>query len=193
MNKILVVVCAVALCFGALGADAQTPTVQPYFDGGSVLADCPPDGGDPDENPVFGTLWIVAHNWNIWLTAIEYQIVYPAQMVFEGDFYDDANMLKDGSSPLGVSFAWTTNPAAGWSDVLVQSVKFAWNCTDCSVQGILVTVQGHPASPEPNHVVRGVDWSTEDFVYGVGMSAIICPTVPVEETTWGGIKALYDN
>ena len=71
MKKILVVVCAVAFCLGAANAGAQTavPYVQIYFDEGqsvTVLEECP-------TGPV-GTLYVVAHNWNMWMAAIEYLI-----------------------------------------------------------------------------------------------------------------------
>jgi len=190
MKKILVVVCAVAFCLGAASADAQVPYVQVYFDSlhtESVLEECPTD---PQ-----GTLYVVAHNWGIWMSGIEYQINYPPEMTFLGDFIDEDRQLSIGSSPTGISIAWKNAPGAAFVSLRLQTVSVWYTCDGCQVQNITVTVVKHPVSDptQPNHMVRAVDWPDEADHWGVGMASVICPTVPVEETTWGGIKAQYGD
>jgi hypothetical protein len=194
MNKILVVVCAVVICFGAVGASAQTPTVQPYFQGGQINVPQCPEGGDSGTIP--GNIYVLAHNWNIWMSALEYQVEWPTQLIFVGDVPADPAWLTIGTSinpATGISYSFGT-PVNAYNDVLIETISFFWNCSGCATaQNITVTVMGAPASPEPPSVVRAVDFWSEEYVYGIGMQAIVCPIVPVEETTWGGIKALYNE
>jgi hypothetical protein len=194
MNKILVVVCAVVISLGAVGASAQTPTVQPYFDGGLIeVPECPLGGDEPGTNPILGNIYVLAHNWNVWMSAIEYKVNWPAQLIYTGDVIANPDWLVLGGSLTGISYSFGT-PVNAYNDFTLQTIKFIWNCSGCSTaQNITVMVVGHPASPEPPSVVRAVDFWSEEYVYGIGMSAIVCPTVPVEETTWGGIKALYNE
>jgi hypothetical protein len=83
MKKILVVVFAIAVVFTAISASAQIPYVAVYFDDTykDMTADCPdaPPGTVPD------SAYVVTHNWNMWMNAIEYAIDYPPQMYWTGD------------------------------------------------------------------------------------------------------------
>ena len=187
MKKILVVVCAVAFCLGAASANAQVAYVQPYFDElhtVTVLDSCP---SEP-----LGTIYVVAHNWGIFMSAIEYQINYAPQITWLGDNIDDVAMLKIGSSPTGISLAWKNTPGLAFTSLLLQTASVLYNCSGCEEQNITVTVVKHPASDptKPNYMVRALDFNQNEY-WGIGMVAIICPTVPVEETTWGSIKAQY--
>lgn len=186
MKKILVVVCAVAFCLGAASVDAQVPYVQPYFDElqtVSVLETC---------TSGLGTIYIVAHNWGMFMSAIEYQVNYAPQIVFIADLVDTDNILVIGQSPTGISLAWKNAPGVAFTSLRLQEVTVNYLCDGCDYQNVTVTVTKHPASDEtmPNHLVRALDFNQNEF-WGVGMTAVICPTVPVEETTWGGIKAQY--
>lgn len=172
---------------GAASASAQVPYVQAYFDElhtVTVLDQCPTE-------PI-GRLYIVAHNWGIFMSAIEYQIVYPPQITFLGDFIDEENILSIGQSPTGIALAWKNIPGLAFESLRLQEVSVAYTCTACNDQDITITVVKHPASDptQPNYLVRAVDFWLSEF-WGVGMASVICPTVPVEEATWGGIKALY--
>ena len=178
---------AFTLCLGASSASAQVPYVQPYFNElhtETVLSSCPTD-------PV-GTIYIVAHNWGIFFSAIEYQIDYSPQITFFGDNIDEANILSIGQSPSGIALAWKNTPGLAFTTLRLQEVSVYYTCSGCDDQNITVRVVKHPASDpaQPSHMVRALDfWQNEHW--GVGMVAVICPTVPVEETSWGGIKAMY--
>jgi hypothetical protein len=187
MKKVLVVVCAVAFCLGAASADAQVPYVQPYFDElqtVTILDECPTDPA--------GRLYIVAHNWGIFMSAIEYRIEYAPEITFLGDFIDEANILSIGSSPTGIALAWKNSPGVAFTSLRLQEVSVFYTCTACEVTNITVTVKKHPDSDptQPDYLVRALDFNQNEY-WGIGMVAVICPTVPVEETTWGGIKAQY--
>ena len=184
---VLAAAVAITICLGADSAGAQVPYVQPYFDElhtVTVLNSCPTE-------PI-GRLYIVAHNWGIFMSAIEYQILYPPQITFLGDFIDDANMLSIGQSPSGIALAWKNVPGLAFKSLLLQEVSVFYTCTACDDQDIAVTVVKHPASDptQPNYMVRALDFWQNEF-WGIGMTAVICPTVPVEQTTWGGIKSMY--
>ena len=101
-------------------------------------------------------------------------------------------MLKIGSSPLGIALSWKNAPGVAFTSLRLQEASVAWNCSGCTDQNITVTVKKHPASDAtmPDYMVRALDFNQNEF-WGIGMVAVICPTVPVEETTWGGIKAQY--
>jgi hypothetical protein len=145
MKKVLVVVCAVAFCLGAASADAQVPYVQPYFDElqtVTILDECPTDPA--------GRLYIVAHNWGIFMSAIEYRIEYAPEITFLGDFIDEANILSIGSSPTGIALAWKNSPGVAFTSLRLQEVSVFYTCTACEVTNITVTVKKHPDSdPTP--------------------------------------------
>ena len=190
MNKILVVVCAVVICFGAIGAQAQLPTVQPYWTGGQViLPECPLGGDEPFTNPMLGEFYVIAHNWNMFMTAIEYSIVYPPQVMFPTDLPADPSWLVLGASQIGISISMPT-PFNTFGDRLLETVRFIWNCSECEVPNIEFKLEGHPDSGS-YPLIRAVDRFGDEH-YGQGTSLWICFTTPVEETTWGGIKALYE-
>jgi hypothetical protein len=48
-------------------------------------------------------------------------------------------------------------------------------------------VTAHPGTG----FVGGVDYPNYDLVPAVGMTSLVCPTVPLEDTTWGKIKSIY--
>lgn len=195
MKRFLVVVCAVAVCLGAATVHAQTavPMVSVYFDeyfGVTGLEQCPVE-------PI-GTVYVVAENWDMWMQSIEYAIDYPAQMVWLGDAVDDATQLKLGSSPLfgvhgGIAVTWQTR-GNGFHPLLIQTASIAWDCQGCTVQNIpVVVVQKATAEALPGGLIRALESPNFETHGGVGMTSYLCATVPVEETTWGAVKALYGN
>ena len=193
MKKVLVVVFAVAISIGAV-ANAQVPNVQIYFDEGLKYSqkNCPtaPLGSVAD------TLHVVANNFGIWMNAIEYSVIYPAQLMWVGDIDESlSGALSIGSSPYigdgtgGVGIAFTP-PRNGFVQLEVQKVVVVWMCNDCGPanQDVPIIVVPYEASG----LVRAVEWPNLNTVIGVGMTSLICATTPVQETTWGQIKALYD-
>ena len=191
MKKILVVVFAVVVMLGAAQVNAQVPYVQVYFDEfwqTSVLPSCP----DVPVGTQVGTLYVVAHNFNMWLNGIEYMIEYPPEMTWLGDFIG-ANQLSIGNSPAGIGITWPI-PGNSFGGILTQTANILWMCEGCGATNIAVTVVKHPSTPWPEqHLVRAVRWPDLEIVAGVGMASVVCPVIPVQETTWGGIKAQYND
>jgi hypothetical protein len=186
MRKVLLVFSALlVLSLGTSIVSAQpTPNVQVFFDeyfGQTSLEGCPADA----PGTVTGTLYVVASNFNMWISAIEYSIDFPPQIIFGGD---DTGGLNIGSSPAGLATSWPF-PINGYSPVLVNKVTIIYNCQLCfEGMDIPITVIPHLLTG----YVRAVRWPDNTLVNGVGMKSLICPTVPAEETTWGNIKALYN-
>lgn len=184
MRKVLFIFSALLiLSLGTSIVSAQTPNVQVFFDeyfGQTHLAQCPP--GAPGS--VIDSAYVVASNFSMWISAIEYGIVYPPQLIFLGD---DTGGLDIGNSGSGIASSWPF-PINGYSPVLVNKIKFIYNCQLCFEQDIPIVVIPHPLTG----FVRAVRWPDNNLFNGVGMTSLICPTVPAEETTWGNIKALYN-
>ena len=184
MKKVLFVFSALLiLSLGTSIVSAQTPNVQVFFDeyyGVTHLDSCPPES----PGTVTGYLYVVASNFNCWISAIEYMIEYPPDLLFTLDMTGGLNL---GTSQIGLATSWTF-PINGFNPVLVNKVMFTFNCQLCFEQDIPITVVPHPDTG----FLRIVRWSDSALISGVGMTSLICPTVPAEETTWGNIKALYN-
>jgi hypothetical protein len=191
MKKTLVVVVAIAIGLFASVSSAQTPHVVVYFDNTMTQMDacCPaaPAG------TVQQYLYVVANNFNMWVSGIEYMISYPTSLLFLGDIVDDGpggTQLKIGQSVSGIGITWPL-PANGFEPLLCQKASVLWMCeAGDPIADQLLVVLPFPSSGK----VRAIRWPDEVEVLGVGLTSVVCPTViPVEETTWGGIKALYDE
>jgi hypothetical protein len=201
MKKTLVVVVAIAIALSASLASAQTPFVAVTFDNGYTQMDalCPPD----PSGTVFADLYVVAHNFNMWVSAIEYQISLPPSLLFLGDFIGD-NQLSIGASVTGIGISWPL-PANGFEALRCQRISILWQCQNVGTveepacvlaDGVtafndhLIHVLPYPTSGK----IRAIRWPDEVEVLAIGLSSVICgDVIPVEETTWGGIKALYDE
>ena len=191
MKKILVVVFAVVVMLGAAQVNAQVPYVQVYFDEAwqtPVLESCP----DLPPGTEVSTIYVVAHNFNMWMNGIEYMINYPTELTWLGDSIGP-DRLSIGNSPSGIGVTWPV-PGNGFGGLLVQTANVLWMCEGCSSNDITITVVRHPFTPWPEtHLVRAVRWPDLGIVQGVGMAAAVCLIIPVQETTWGGIKAQYND
>jgi hypothetical protein len=179
---------------------AQLPRLQVYFDASftETYANCPdsPPGTEIQE------LYFVAHNFNAWLSAIEFRVLYPPQMMFLGDNLDDGQgglKLMLGTSPEGIAVAWTV-PANGFEPLFVSRATVLWMCQGCAEVNHRVCFDVYPTSGK----LRAVRWPDESIIYGFGQAGMICPTccptgpvicpdytIPVQPTTWGAVKALY--
>lgn len=188
MKNVLVVVIAVAIGLTAVHASAQIPNVSIYFDKTFTETgkNCPvaPPG------TVMDSIWVVANNFNMWMNAIEYTIEYPSKVLWVGDAFPP-DRLTIGSSPSGVGVSWPL-PANAFGALVIQKARFFWMCDQCGPtdfdRNVPWTVLPYPLQS----TVRAVRWPDLVIVPGVGMTSLICPTTPVHETTWGGIKALYE-
>jgi hypothetical protein len=180
MRKVLALT-AVLMILGSF-AFAQTPNVQMVFDEGYSTQ---------TKVCAFGEIfqgYLVARNFNCWMQAIEYNVQYPAGLNKLGELYP-VGTLQIGAATddylLGFAEVWTV-PQNAFQPVLTATVNFF--CVDCIPDSPIVVI--------PNTIsgfLRATDYPANNFIYGVGMTSIMCPvTIPTENMTWGGVKALYE-
>jgi hypothetical protein len=180
-------------------ATAQVPHVQIYFNGNTTYntfsgtgEDCKSPGTAPD-------LYVVMRGWNMFLLLVDFSIDFPPALFFAGETRP-ANTLQIGSSPStselgGIAISWNV-PQNGYEDLLALTVHTFWtsNC-DCNSPPQSLVVRGFDYNnPEAGGSLdpRAVRWPDYAELPGVGMTSLVCPgIVSTEETTWGGVKALY--
>jgi hypothetical protein len=186
MRKVLLTFAIVSMIAMAGAASAQTPYIQVYFDAGfqEASADCPTVVGTLD------TLYIVAHNFNMFIGAAEFMVDYTSHLT---PLAEQANgtPLVIGESSTGVAISWPL-PQNGFDPFLMMTVTVEWNCTDCAgiggTPGSELVVQAKPGKTS----ARAIDYYELTSVDAVGMTSLICAQVPVENTSWGQIKSLYN-
>lgn len=185
MNKVLLAVVVVVIGF-TTATNAQTPYVAIFFDEDLLQQeqDCPPSPPGTVEQD----LYVVAGNFAMWMSGIEYMISYPSSMSFIADTHLPG-ALWVGSSDTGIGISFPT-PLNGWERTVVQTVSVSWMCDACtgSFCDGLIEVLPHPNTG----YVRAVRWPDSVIVNGVGLTSVVCArAIPVEQTTWGQVKALY--
>jgi hypothetical protein len=185
MRKYLLVFATVLAIAIAGSAFAQQPNIQVYFgDMSTGSADCPPIGTPAGTE--LAELWVVANNFNTWLSAVEFMIVYPPQLMFVGDVNNTPTVI--GTSATGISLAWTM-PLNAFVPVTLMKVNTLWMCAGClDNENAPIDVVANPNQG----LLRGVRWPDNEPFDITGMRSLICATVPVEDTTWGQIKSLYN-
>ena len=167
----------VVLLVGAVVAGAQVPNAEFHFKhAGEAALVCGGMG-------VLDTAFVVVNNFSMWMSAIEYQVIYPPEMLF---LADNTGGLNIGNSMMGIATSWPF-PINAYSSAIVNTVIFVWQCDGCPRTNIPVPVAPHPLTG----FLRTVRWPDNALIQGIGMTSLICPTIPVEETTWGNIKELY--
>jgi hypothetical protein len=190
MRKTVTAICLTLCMLSALAAAvcAQTPFVAVYFDATMQQeamiypGSCPPFG-------TIDTLFVAAVNFNMFMAGIEYSIDYGNNVSWLADF-DFTAPVWIGNSPMGISIGWNL-PQNGFSAVRIQKVLIQWICNNCQFTNDPIIVKGHPLfHPGYPVAVRFPDYVE---VPGVGLTALTCPTIPVEESTWGQVKALYSG
>ena len=182
MRKSLLLI-AIVFTIAINGSAYAQPNIMVFFDEDLTLgaANCPsaPIGSVP------ATLYVVANNFDAWITAVEFQIVYPPQLFFTGDQLDTDIVL--GTTATGITIGWAT-PKSCYGGTVLAKANVIWFCNDCV---------GNEDAPidviaNPNQgFLRAVEWPSQTTFDIVGMRSLICATTPVEETTWGQIKSLY--
>lgn len=181
MKTLLAVTAVLAASLMAVGAHAQTtPTVGVFFDESftRMQEDCPNVG-------VLDSVFVVAMNFNAFITGIEYSINYPPTMTHMGDYAIPPVTI--GSTPAGISEAFGL-PQNGYAPIVVAKVLFMWNCTPgCPIDNVPVIVEPHPYTGK----LRATDFPAYEYIDAIGMTSLVCATVPTEETTWGRVKAMY--
>jgi len=194
------VLCILALSGIAPIVTAQTPHLQAYFDEELTESSawCP---NFEEPGTVVAEFWVVAHNFNAYLAAIEFKINYPPQIEWLTDYPIDGALMI-GQTLNGCAMAFPT-PLNAYGPAVVMKVGFFWMCQQCGPENenVLLCFDVYPGSG----YVRAVRWPDYGVIYATGGTALICPTccppypscpnllpvVPVAQSTWGGIKALY--
>lgn len=192
MKKALAGVLAVAMVGVLAGsAMAQVPNVQVYFDPAHTQTQTTCPGGAPFAGPPVN-LYVVANNWNMNITGIDFSISYPASLVWISDQLPDPDtQVAIGQSPTGVAIAYANCCFLnGFQSVEVLRPLILWGVCDCNQPPQAVVVGGYtPLGKTQPTVVRREDFA--EFS-GVGMTSLICPgAIATEPTTWGQVKALY--
>jgi hypothetical protein len=186
MKKVLAVVLAAAfVSITATGAMAQpVPFVQFTFDRNMTITamDCPGTSADVQSG------YIVAVNFNVFFTAIEYSVAYSPMMAYLGDVKVNDNQLNIGSSNTGISSAWSL-PMSGFEPINILEVLFTWSCDNGCYDPEAILVGTNPTTG----LLQYTRWPDNELFSAIGMTSLVCPgAVPVEDTSWGGIKALYE-
>jgi len=186
MRKVLVVSALLILVLGTSIASAQVPNVQVYFTsewgayGKASIEECPGVG-------VLDTIYVVANNFNMWMSAVEYKVEYPPEVIWLAD--NTGSDINIGTSPTGIATSWPL-PQNAFVPFAVNKVTIMYNCVGCPRLDIPINVVPNPTAISGE--VQAVRWPDTALITAVGMQSLICPTVPVEDTSWGKIKALYE-
>jgi hypothetical protein len=192
MKRALAGVLAIALVsLMAAGATAQVPFFQVYFDDasngsyGETQASCGELGVKTD-------LYLVCQNWNMLVIGVEYQVYFPEALAYADDTYPTVmgGTLVLGNSYQGAAVGYGL-PRNGFFPMLISTIGVYWTgLCDCAVGPQRILVAKHPGSDANSPT--GVRFEDYAIIPAVGMTSLICPgEVATEETTWGGIKALY--
>ncbi|MGD8414153.1 MAG: hypothetical protein PVF33_07965 [Candidatus Latescibacterota bacterium] len=189
MRKVLLTIAILSTIAIASTASAQsTPYFQVYFDEyfTQTAADCPPG----PIGSVLDTLYVVAHNFNAWVLSTDFRLQWSPYLTNLGETAI-GTPLSIGNTTDGIAVTWTSRKS-GWQPVPILQITVAWMCNNCDGIGGTpeseIIVLPYPGQPDP----RFKEYGTGIDIYGVGMTSLICAQVPVEETTWGQIKSLYN-
>lgn len=185
---VLLIALAALLVVGAT-ASAQTPYIGVFF---AVSPNCNGITDTAIPPGVFGaidSLYVIAYNFSCFVTGVQLKVEYPPVcMQWVADI--GTQPVTIGSTDTGMSMGWAL-PQNNFppNPLCIATVIFQWVCTDCSQTNIPVRVVGHPLfnplNPEYTCFNQIGTFPAE------GLTALICPTVPVEDTTWGQVKSLY--
>jgi hypothetical protein len=179
--------CLLALVFmyGPGDIKAQEPRLELYFNWEYEIQHmCPwPDPYHPGPEYPF-TLYFVATDLNMWISGIEFSVSYPGDVTWLGDTY--FSTLHIGSSPEGIAMTWSL-PQNAYEPILVMKADISYFATIYQ-SNILVKAMPAPASGK----LRAVRWPDNAEIDLSGGWVTFCEeSIPVHETTWGKVKALY--
>lgn len=181
MNKVW----SFTFVLAALGAgmvNAQMPYIAVYFDEALTqqTTGCPGAG-------VIGTWYVAAKDFDTMLSGAEFAIQYPAAVTFLKD--ENTPPVTFGNTASGISMGFPVAQKGGFP-VLLCTPQVVWNCDSCMDQYINNTVK---VVANPHTGFLGcTDYPWFNMIPCAGLTAYICLiVVPVEETTWGSVKALY--
>ena len=108
------------------------------------------------------------------------------------------NCFSHIAATTGIAIAFPV-PLNAYSPVLIAGIFVLWMCNDCGPSyNTPVCFDVYPSSG----YLRAVRWPDLELIYATSETALICPAgppwpicaelpIPVEQTTWGHIKAMY--
>ncbi|UCG51681.1 MAG: hypothetical protein JSW58_16095, partial [Candidatus Latescibacterota bacterium] len=94
-----------------------------------------------------------------------------------------------GTTPTGITITSFPIVPLPPNTVPLCHVIFQWLCDDCAADNCFnmpITAIPHPVIGS----LRGQCTNMTFFTF-VGLTSLVCSTVPAEENTWGKVKALY--
>ena len=140
---------------------AGTPYLQVYYDSEFLHTNSNCPQGQPI-GTVAQEIYIVAHDFDAWLNAIEFKINYPPQLLFLGDNIPPWH-LSIGNSQDGIAIAFPI-PLNAYSPVLISTVTVLWMCDEClfSLYDTPVCFDVYPSSG----YLRAVRWPDLSLIYG---------------------------
>jgi hypothetical protein len=162
---------------------AQVPFIATYFDADYSVESAP--------NPCPGIgvvdfMWVALRNTNTFVSGVEFKVNYPMQMIWLADL--GIQPVTVGNTNAGISMSWAL-PQNGFYTIPICQVKFLWNCDYCTTANIPIVVVANPFTGFLGYT----DFPGFIPLPAVGLTALICETVPAEETTWGQVKSLYNE
>jgi hypothetical protein len=180
----------------AAGAGAQVPFFQLYFDDnsngsyGETQANCGPINSQQN-------VYLVMQNLNEFVQAVDYQVVLPPALLFVFETFPafGGETLKIGATPAtisteGIALAYSL-PRNGFEPLLLTTLTTFWTGA-CSCDGSPIPLSVGPYPGVGKTSPTAIRWPDFLEVGAVGMVSLLCPgPVAVQETTWGGVKALY--
>lgn len=180
----------VAALAAAPAAIAQVPTVQVYWDKGFTQTVIWPQGVG-----VVDTVYVVASNFNMFMSTIEFSIAPPTEYaVWSGDVHLPGS-LHLGQSNTGVTITYPI-PLNAFLPVAVMKYEITYLRYGCpSICDVCPPVVYDQILVEPHPytgLIEAIEWNTYRAVQGAGMSTRVCPyPISTEHTTWGRVKSLY--
>ena len=135
---------------------------------------------------VLDTLYVTAIRFGASIKEVHYKIVYPDQITWLMDF--DVPAGTEGNTVIGISEVFD-EPIPAFGKTAVAKVLVQWECDGCEawMDQHLPVLAPHPSVG----ALRVVTWPELEVVTPHIWGSWICPIIPVDESTWGKIKALY--
>ena len=170
--------------FHSKNIHAQEPSLELYFyESMDIQEICPwPDPYHPGPDYPL-TIRFIATDLDMWMSGIEFSVSYPSDVTWLGDTY--FSTLHIGSSPDGIAMTWS-EPQNAYSPLLVMKANIIYHASIYQ-SDIRITSLPAPASGR----LRAVRWPDNAEIDLLGGWVTFCGSVPVHETTWGRVKALY--
>ncbi len=165
-------------------AAASTPTIATYYDAdGSQIDDC-------YSSPEVADIHVVALNVNAWVLGIRYKIEFPPPFVYldEHSFFTDP--VIGGTSDTGIEISYPS-PVYFSERQLIHKAGAVWTCSSGCSPYLNVYIAPVPYPGLTEIEVDVVQGETTTTLFLNTSAAVLCPTLPVQQQTWGKIKALY--